>query len=46
MSRWTNDRWVSTPHRVIVPLNKNKDGSYPARQSIKVLLFLLKLIQI
>ena len=37
MSRWTNDRWVSTPHRVIEPLNKNKDGSYPARQSIAFL---------
>lgn len=34
MSRWTNDRWVSTPHRVIEPLNKSQDGSYPARQSI------------
>lgn len=34
MSRWTNDRWVSTPHRVIVPKEKNNDGIYSARQSI------------
>lgn len=34
MSRWTNDRWVSTPHRVVAPLINTKDGLYPSRQSI------------
>ncbi|CAF3715285.1 unnamed protein product [Rotaria sp. Silwood1] len=34
MSRWTNDHWVSTPHRVILPSNKTIDGLYPSRQSI------------
>jgi len=35
MSRWTNDHWISTPHRVIAPLNQTKDNLlYPSRQSI------------
>ncbi|CAF4209688.1 unnamed protein product [Rotaria sp. Silwood2] len=34
MSRWTNDHWVSTPHRVLSPSNKTNDGLYPCRQSI------------
>ena len=34
MSRWTNDRWVSTPHRVVAPPEQNTDGIYPARQSV------------
>ena len=34
MSRWTNDRWISTPHRVITPSNKSKDNLYSSRQSI------------
>ena len=34
MSRWTNDRWRSTPHRVIAPSNMNNDNQYPSRQSI------------
>ncbi|CAF4590014.1 unnamed protein product [Didymodactylos carnosus] len=34
MSRWTNDRWVSTPHRVIVPSQNSKNGFSVARQSI------------
>ncbi len=33
MARWTNDRWVSTMHRVITP-NKNKAGTSKRRQSI------------
>jgi isopenicillin N synthase-like dioxygenase len=34
MSRWTNDRWVSTLHRVIVPSTTSHDGVYPCRQSV------------
>lgn len=34
MSRWTNDHWVSTPHRVISPSNQTKENFYPSRQSI------------
>ena len=34
MSRWTNDRWRSTPHRVIGPSKINNDHYYPSRQSI------------
>ncbi len=33
MARWTNDRWVSTMHRVITP-NQNKAGTSKRRQSI------------
>lgn len=33
MARWTNDRWVSTLHRVVDPLDYEKT-SPPARQSI------------
>jgi isopenicillin N synthase-like dioxygenase len=34
MSRWTNDHWISTPHRVIAPANKTNEDFYPSRQSI------------
>ena len=34
MSRWTNDRWISTPHRVIAPSTEKEDGICPSRQSI------------
>ncbi|UJR20227.1 hypothetical protein I4U23_023358 [Adineta vaga] len=35
MSRWTNDHWVSTPHRVIGPEKKiTNENCYPSRQSI------------
>ncbi len=34
MSRWTNDRWRSTPHRVITPSNPTIGDGYPSRQSI------------
>jgi isopenicillin N synthase-like dioxygenase len=34
MSRWTNDRWISTPHRVVAPSDKTNDNLYPSRQSI------------
>ncbi|CAF0837838.1 unnamed protein product [Rotaria sordida] len=34
MSRWTNDHWVSTPHRVITPLNNKINDLYSSRQSI------------
>ena len=30
MARWTNDRWVSTLHRVVVP----QDGGAERRQSL------------
>ena len=33
MARWTNDRWVSTLHRVVDPLDCGKPSA-PARQSI------------
>ena len=33
MSRWTNDKWVSTPHRVINP-PLEADGSSHRRQSM------------
>ena len=33
MARWTNDRWVSTMHRVITP-NQNEGGISKRRQSI------------
>lgn len=32
MARWTNDRWVSTLHRVVMPRNRSRDGG--ARLSI------------
>ena len=34
MSRWTNDRWQSTPHRVIAPSNLSNDHRYSSRQSL------------
>ena len=34
MSRWTNDCWRSTPHRVIAPTNTSENNSYPSRQSV------------
>ncbi|CAF0799806.1 unnamed protein product [Adineta ricciae] len=34
MSRWTNDHWVSTPHRVIGPQKQIDANLYPSRQSI------------
>ena len=34
MSRWTNDRWISTPHRVIAPAREAHDDRYPSRQSL------------
>ncbi|CAM4981360.1 unnamed protein product [Rotaria socialis] len=34
MSRWTNDHWTSTPHRVISPTSKIENDLYPTRQSI------------
>ena len=34
MSRWTNDRWVSTPHRVIDLSHREGSGFSVSRQSI------------
>lgn len=34
MSRWTNDQWVSTLHRVVGPRKKTNDSVYPSRQSV------------